>query len=290
MSGFDKNWLALREPFDREARSPELASRLIASLAACEAPRIVDLGGGTAANFRVLAPLIGRDQHWRVLDHDPLLLDHALAAIADWARESGWDARREGPHTVLVDAPTGRWSLTVERFDLSASLEACPFEAFDAVVTTAFLDLVSADWVVRFAQRLAQSRRPFLATLTVDGRRFWSPAHPEDSWIESTFRHHQAGDKGFGASLGVQATEAVSRALSACGFEVHELESDWQIEGARARAMLERLLEDSAAVAREVSPAEGARIETWRGMRLAQIDRAELGYRVGHRDLLALPR
>jgi SAM-dependent methyltransferase len=289
MSGFDKDWLALREPFDREARSPELAGRLISALANCEVPRIVDLGGGTGANFRVLAPLIGRDQHWRVLDLDRGLLDHALGAIAEWARESGWAARREGPQTVVVEAATGRWSLTVEGFDLSAALEICPFESFDAVVTTAFLDLVSAAWVERFAHRLAQSQRPFLATLTVDGRRSWSPAHSDDAWIESAFRDHQGGDKGFGPSLGVDATEAASRALGARGFRVQERASDWRIEGVLAHAMLARLMEDSAAVAYEVCPAESSRIEAWRRLRLAQIERAELGYLVGHRDLLALP-
>jgi hypothetical protein len=289
MTGFDKDWLALREPFDQAARSAELATDFAAALGATVEPKIVDLGGGTAANFRVLAPLIGRDQHWRLLDFDPLLLDHALDAVSHWAHAQGWEALRTDAWTLIVQADAGRWSLSVEHFDLATSLETFPFESFDAVVTTAFLDLVSQDWISRFTGRLASARRPVLATLTVDGRRVWCPAHPDDEWIESAFRLHQEGDKGFGVSLGVNATPALAQSLIQMGFEVRERASDWRIEGGPGRALLAQLLDDTARVALEVHPEEVTRIGAWYRLRREQIERGELRYIVGHRDLLALP-
>ena len=45
-----------------------------------------------------------------------------------------------------------------------------------------------------------------LAVLTVDGRRDWTPALPADERLLAAFRRHQAGDKGFGASLGNDVT------------------------------------------------------------------------------------
>jgi hypothetical protein len=190
---------------------------------------------------------------------------------------------------LIVQADAGRWSLSVEHFDLATSLEAFPFESFDAVVTTAFLDLVSQDWISRFTGRLASARRPVLATLTVDGRRVWCPAHPDDEWIESAFRLHQEGDKGFGVSLGVNATPALAQSLIQMGFEVRERASDWRIEGGPGRALLAQLLDDTARVALEVHPEEVTRIGAWYRLRREQIERGELRYIVGHRDLLALP-
>jgi len=297
MSGFDKDWLALREPFDQAARSAELAADFVAALGASVEPEIVDLGGGTAANFRVLAPRIARNQHWRLLDFDPLLLDHALDAVSEWAHFQGWEVLRTDARTLIVHAGAGRWSLSVEHFDLAVSLEAFPFESFDAVVTTAFLDLVSQDWIMRFSNCLAAARRPVLATLTVDGRRVWVPDDADDEWIESAFRLHQEGDKGFGMSLGVNATSALAQSLIQAGFEVRERASDWQIdggteggiEGGRDRAMLRQLLDDTARVAAEVHPEEVTRIGAWYRLRRGQIARGELRYIVGHRDLLALP-
>lgn len=59
MSGFDADWLAQREPFDLAARSRLLEQAFAAELVRNRphaAIRLADLGGGTAANFRALAP------------------------------------------------------------------------------------------------------------------------------------------------------------------------------------------------------------------------------------------
>jgi len=268
MSGFDASWLALREPFDQAARSEALATRFVAALAPVACPVLIDLGGGTAANFRVLAPLIGRDQRWRLIDHDPKLIEQALAAVAGWAADRGWAIERPQPgRVVVVTADRGRWTLGAESFDLSGALEGLGFDRCDGVVTTAFLDLVSQAWVDRFAIALATSRRPLLATLTVDGRRIWRPEHPLDRLIDEAFRRHQGGDKGFGASLGVEAAQATARALEHHGYKLALRESDWSIgiDGAshidaeRHRAMLATMIDETADVAQEAAPAEGAR-------------------------------
>ncbi|MGH6945123.1 MAG: hypothetical protein ACREH6_13000, partial [Geminicoccaceae bacterium] len=72
MSAFETAWLALREPYDHAARDRGLAARFAAALGA--APTLVDLGSGTGANLRCLAPHLGPGQNWRCLDHDAGLL------------------------------------------------------------------------------------------------------------------------------------------------------------------------------------------------------------------------
>lgn len=297
MSGFDASWLALREPFDQAARSEGLAKRFVAALAGSECPILIDLGGGTAANFRVLAPRIGRAQRWRLIDHDPRLIEQALAAVAVWAGEQGWRTERSRSGEVVVVTPmAGRWTLGAEPFDLSGPLDGLGFEACDGVVTTAFLDLVSEEWVRRFAAALAASRKPLLATLTVDGRRIWRPEHAVGSVIDAAFRHHQGGDKGFGESLGVGAAQATAVALQRYGFSVTLQESDWRIgsgaeqriDSGRHRAMLETLINETVAVALEAAPHEAGAIARWRADRQLDLEQGRLSLTVGHLDLLAL--
>ena len=63
-------WLCLREPADAAARSAELADRLGRHLAAAGRLVIHDLGGGSGAMGRWLAPRLPGPQHWVVHDRD----------------------------------------------------------------------------------------------------------------------------------------------------------------------------------------------------------------------------
>ena len=72
-------WLRLREPADAAARSAELAERLGRHLAAAGRLVIHDLGGGSGAMGRWLAPRLPGPQHWVVHDRDADLLKLAVA-------------------------------------------------------------------------------------------------------------------------------------------------------------------------------------------------------------------
>ena len=72
-------WLVLREPADAAARSGELAERLAASPPAAGPLVIHDLGGGSGAMGRWLAPRLPGPQHWVVHDRDAELLELAVA-------------------------------------------------------------------------------------------------------------------------------------------------------------------------------------------------------------------
>ncbi len=75
------NWLALREPADAAARSAELAERLGRHLPTARRLGIHDLGGGSGAMGRWLAPRLAEPQHWVVHDRDADLL--VLASHAE---------------------------------------------------------------------------------------------------------------------------------------------------------------------------------------------------------------
>src|ERR671937_1503854 len=137
-------WLLLREPADAAARSAELAERLGRHLATTGCLVIHDLGGGSGAMSRWLAPRLPGPQHWVVHDRDPDLLELAVAAAP-------------GP-AVTVEA---------RRSDITR-LEPEDLDGASLVVASALLDLLTADELVRMLGACAG--RPMLLALTVTGR------------------------------------------------------------------------------------------------------------------------
>lgn len=287
MSGFSPDWLRRREPFDAAARDQALARRFGEALGDGQRGprRIVDLAAGSGVNFRVLAPLLGGDQDWLLVDHDPVLLASQPMEIARWAVRQGWHCQ-DTDGALLVATGSARWQVRSRALDLAQDLERLALDDCDGVTTTAFLDLVSAAWLDRLADRLAQAQRPLLATLTVDGRRVWHPALPADTRIQDAFQQHQSGDKGFGPALGGSATAYLADRLKAKGHAVQTARSDWRIAG-EDREMLAQMVTESAAVACEVAPADAAFFTAWVRERQAQVVAGALTLEVGHLDLFA---
>src|SRR5471032_2528549 len=118
MSEFAADWLRRREPFDADARDKELARRFDAALGSGRSVprRIVDLGAGSGANFRALAPLLGGDQDWLLAENDPLLIAAQAAEIANWAKRDGWQCR-DIDGDVVVETITATWRASAHRLD-----------------------------------------------------------------------------------------------------------------------------------------------------------------------------
>ncbi|HEX5078507.1 MAG TPA: class I SAM-dependent methyltransferase, partial [Geminicoccaceae bacterium] len=182
MSRFAADWLALREPHDRAARSGALAGRFAKALG--PAPRLVDLGCGTGANLRWLGPRLAPGQRWLCLDRDRDLLARAEAALDGWRAEVGW-----------------RGEVRFEALDLAIGSDSLALDGV-AVTASALLDLASAAWLDALAARLRRS--PVLIALSFDGRLAWQPALAEDERVRARFLRHQRRDKGFGPALGPQ--------------------------------------------------------------------------------------
>jgi hypothetical protein len=279
---FDSHWLALREPFDRRARSTALATRLAQALPAN--PWLIDLGAGTASLFRFLAPLIGGAQSWTFVDSDSALLDAAFSVTADWAMTRGHRITHTDS-TLRIHTPAGIWQMDGEIHDLANMPGDLPLREADAVVCSALLDLVSQNWIERFSRTL---RVPFLAALSVDGRDAWLPHHQADALIRAGFRRDQARDKGFGRALGPAAPAVAMRLLAARGFHLLSAPSDWIIPRP-ALAMAHALIGGTATAARSALPAHRAAIAAWEAARHRQSMISRVAIRIGHRDILALP-
>ena len=252
-------WLALREPADAVARSAELAGRLARHLPAAGPLVIHDLGGGSGAMGRWLAPRLPGPQHWVLHDRDADLLERAVAAPPRAAAVTV-----EARHSDVTDLPPGALA--------DASL----------VVASALLDLLTAD---ELARMLAACRgRPMLLALTVVGRVELRPAEALDARVGAAFDAHQRR----GRRLGPHAVAAAVDALRGTGAELLVRPSPWRLDAAHADLAAE-WLGGWIEAACEQEPALTADAVAYRDRRLAQAATRALAVTVDHADLLVLP-
>lgn len=193
MSGFSADWLALRASADAAARSTGLARRFARLLGA--RARIVDLGAGTGALLRWLAPYLPKATRWTLVDGDALLLSHA-------------------PLARKVRRPLGG-----------------AWPAADAYVSTALIDLAGTAWLARLVRHARG--RPLLMQLAVDGRHELDPPDPRDAAIFTAFGTHQQRVKGLGPATGGASPFVFARLAARAGYRVTLVRSDWRTAESR---------------------------------------------------------
>jgi hypothetical protein len=250
MSAAFVRWLELREPADAAARSRELVEELRRHLPAAGPLVIHDLGGGSGAMGRWLAPLLPHPQHWVIHDRDEDLLALAVA---------------DPPAGVTVEARRGDITRLAPEDLAGASV----------VVASALLDMLTADELRRMLGACSGHR--VLIAMTVTGRVSFAPPEPLDVPLSVAFNAHQRRDGRLGP-------DAVPAALDALGGEVLVRPSPWHLGPDHAELMtawfggwVDAACEKEPELASEAGP--------YRDRRLAQAHEAT----VEHADLLVLP-
>lgn len=276
MSGFSPEWLGLREPADHRARDAFLAMELADRLQSLASVRVVDLGCGTGSNLRATYAVLGREQHWTLVDYDARLLTAARATLTSWADSSAIDgdkvALKKSGKTLVVG---------FRQADLVTDLDSALGHDCNLVTASALFDLCSVEFIERFARAVAERRAIFYTVLTYNGIQRWTPRHASDAAMAAAFHAHQMTDKGFGRASGPQAPKALSDAFKGAGYTVQEGDSPWLLTRSDA-ALVDALVPGFAGAVRETALVPGAMIDAW----LAQ---PRHGSEVGHTDTLALP-
>ena len=284
---FALDWLRLRESADLAARNPTLARRFAAALPPTRPLRLIDLAAGSGANTRALLPRIAGDQHWRLIDRDRDLLTVQAEEFTHWARRQGYPITAGGGRALIETRPA-RWRIEAMPLDLDHDLASLGEIEFDGITAASFFDLVSEAWLERFIALLTSRPVPFLAALTVDGRREWQPKLDDDALIAEAFAAHQRAAKDFGPALGGTAPDALEASLRKAGFHIERAASDWRL-GPRDEVLLAALIAGEANAAREAAPDAARRIDAWEKARHAGLAERRVSLTVGHCDLLALP-
>jgi len=264
-----EDWLALREPADAAARARDLAGRLASRRPTTGRWMIHDLGGGTGAMGRWLAPLLPGPQHWIVHDRDADLL------------------------AVAASDPTGPAAdgaeVTVEaRQSDIIGLDPRDLTAASLITASALLDMLTAHELAALVGVCAGPGCPILLALTVVGRVDLAPVDPLDRPLAAAFNAHQRRETERGRLLGPDAIAFAVEAFQRRGAEVLVRDSPWRL-GARHAELTAHWFSGWVAAAREQAPALAANAADYSRRRLAQLATGGLEVTVSHADLLVLP-
>ncbi|MBK1645776.1 hypothetical protein CKO25_14165 [Thiocapsa imhoffii] len=287
MGEFSAAWLALRAAADQRSRATDLIAPLRDLCARQATIRVLDLGCGTGANMRVLAPVLGGVQAWRGVDADRSLLACCDLETRRWAAAMGyhWDPVRR---CARGQTPPFECALRTHAADLTAGPDVLPLAHSDLVTASALLDLVSEAWLSRLVSACAQRGLPMLFVLTYDGRITFDPVDELDHTLVELVNQHQGRDKGFGPALGPAAVGRLEALANRFGYQVQARRSDWQL-GAGDAPLQRALIQGWYQAACEQNPAAAPALQAWCSAREEAIAQGRLGILVGHRDQLLMP-
>jgi len=248
-----ERWLALREPADAAARAAELLEHLPAA-----GPHVIhDLGCGTGAMGRWLAPQLPGPQHWILHDRDADLLKTAH----------------------LPDSVTGE----TKQSDVTR-MHPSDLAGATLITASALLDMLTQEELVGLVTACVGAACPVLLTLSVVGRVELTPADSLDARVAGAFNAHQRR----GRLLGPDAIAVAVEEFSRLGTEVLVRPSPWRLGALHAELAAEWFTGwlDAACEQQAELIAEA---DTCRRRRLAQARAGQLAITVDHADLLVLP-
>jgi hypothetical protein len=247
-------WLGLREPADAAAR----ATDLVRHLPSTSRWVIHDLGCGTGAMGRWLAPLLPGPQHWVLHDRDEQLLE--VASV---------------PGT----------SLETRRSDI-AQLCADDLAGATLVTASALLDVLTEEEVERLVTTCAATGCPALLTLSVVGRVELDPPDPLDRRVGAAFNDHQRRSTRRGRLAGPDAVASAAERFRAFGAEVLVRPSPWRLGRSEAE-LAAAWFNGWVDAACEQQPELVADAAAYTSRRLEQARAGRLAVTVHHADLLA---
>jgi hypothetical protein len=265
-----QRWLALREPADAAARARDLVDVLRQRRPATGGWVIHDLGCGSGAMGRWLAPLLPGPQRWVLHDRDLELLAAALVDL---------------PHPAADGAAV---TVQTKHSDITR-LHPADLAGATLITASALLDTLTNDELGALASLCVATGCPALLTLSVVGRVQLIPADPLDGVAAAAFNAHQRRGTGRGRLLGPDAPAAAHEQFGRLGTEILERPSLWRL-GAPHADLVTEWFSGWVGAACEQEPELTGLTDDYTRRRLAEAAAGQLAVTVEHADLLILPR
>jgi hypothetical protein len=265
----EPSWLTARAAADSTAREatvstllPRLSEHLRFDLSDT-AVRMIDVGAGSGANQRWLAPRLPFRQQWVHLDHDPGILGHTHDVGHTEFVVGGIDALGE----LLVGGPVSA------------------IRPPTVITCAAVLDVLTRGDLELLCDLISTRAVPALLSLSVTGEMSLEPSDGADRALLDAFNAHQRRD-------GLAGPDAPGLVVARChrnGVRVEQVSTPWVLDATSDHRFVARFLRERVDAAVEHVPTLGPAGATWLRRRLAQLDEPGTRIIVGHRDLLLLP-
>ena len=260
-------WLLLRAEVDDRSRSAELA-RDAAALLPAGRQVVHDLGSGSGAMMRWLAPQLSGPQRWVLHDADAGILGH----------------RDPRPIVDAAGLPVVCRTSVEELEDLDPSTLA----GATLVVASALLDVITAREAGIIVDACVEIGAVVLFSLTVAGRVDLDPPDQADQLFMNAFNAHQRRNVHGRSLLGPDAVGVVDHLFATAGWRVRTASTPWALMPADGTVIAE-WLDGWLDAAVEQQPELGELAVEYRARRREQLAAGELCVVVHHEDLLAWP-
>ena len=263
------DWLALREAEDARARSLDLA-RALPDILPAGPLTVHDLGSGTGAMMRWLAPLLPGPQTWVLHDWNASLTAQAF----------------EGPRPRDLHGAPVALRTRVDQLD---RLDAGALAGASLVTASALLDVLTASEAHAIVDACVAAGVPVLLSLSVTGDVDVRPWDARDRRVAEAFNAHQRRSVQDRGLLGRYGAPIVHGLFRLAGWNVRTALTTWRLSDAEPQ-LLNEWFDGWLGAAEDQSPELAARIAGYRELRMSQAARGELSAVVYHRDVLAWPR
>ncbi len=225
--------------------------------------RMIDIGAGSGANQRWLAPRLPFRQHWVHLDHDPAILTHTHGVAP----------------TEFVVGGIGALGALLDHHRERGTAQP------DVITCAAVLDVLTRSDLALLCDLISSSKVPALLSLSVTGELAVEPPDGADAALLEAFNDHQRRD----GRAGPDAPDLVGAQCGGAGARVESVSTPWVLDGTSDRAFVARFLQERIDASLEQEPTLRTVGEEWLRRRLAALVDLDLRITVGHRDLLILP-
>jgi hypothetical protein len=262
----DPGWLAVRVAADTAARAATVSTllpQLINYVGDLGSPgdtvEIIDLGAGTGANQRWLAPRLPFRQRWIRLDHNPVI--SRSLPLPD--------------ETMIIDAGVEALDQLLTGSRSNRQLVTC----------SAVLDVLTTEQIEAVCHAVIENRVPAFFSLTVTGGLTLAPSNLDDQLLLAAFNDHQRR----AGRAGPDATALTVNVLRTAAFTVSTQQTLWQLTADTGPAFVDQVLEERLAAAVAQDPAIAATAAAWLELRRAQLAAGLLSVDLDHCDVLGLP-
>lgn len=286
LESFDPNWLALRYEYDSQARNSTIEAKCLQYFNTLSHLNLVDVGAGTGSNCLYLLQQLSQDQHWFLLDHNPLLLQAAKQQFLHRITNFQFQLIEEKENRLSWTESGKKITVEFHCGLLQKIATLIPIETIDLIAANAVFDLFTLEEFKDFAQAICEHKIPFYTTINYSKMSFY-PNSKKTKFYLDYYEQHMQRSLPQGQPMGKTVTKNLQQLFTSKGYEVAIGESNWEL-ASEADSMFRYLLKFmESSIPELLTEKEQLDFKNWLTEKKKQVKHQKLSGKVGHFDIWA---